>query len=212
MFVRKWWKRNRELFCVGLEAALSGDHWQWAVLLLGSAPGMKPLLRLLGLGGEPRRGVASALRAGSMTEQLFCGSRGWTSIDLGMTDACRSPSARSGGLTRAGPVGVASGLGELGELGLGGGEGLRALWSSSLDSACCGTSWSGGVTSFSSGTGLVDSRGGSCCMLLCLEVPEAGISQLSVRRLEPSCIRLVATTAFMAACRHKHAVSKRCYK
>lgn len=51
--------------------------------------------------------------------------------------------------------------------------------------------------------GLLGSGGGSLCRLPCLEAPEPGISQLSVRRLEPSCIRLVATTAFIAACRRR---------
>lgn len=50
----------------------------------------------------------------------------------------------------------------------------------------------------------LDSGGGTLCRLPCLDVPEPGISQLSVRRLEPSCIRLVATTAFIAACRRRH--------
>ncbi len=180
---------------------VSGDHWQWAVLLAGSAPGVKPLLRLLGLRGVASVGVVSTLAAGSTTEQLFCGSRGWTGMVLGMTDACRSPSTRSGGLVGAGPVVVTS---ELGGLGLRGGEGLIALWSAGFDSSSCGGCWAGGGPSLSLGTGLVDSGGGSCCMLLCLEVPEPGISQLSVRRRELSCIRLVATTAFMAACRRTH--------
>ena len=118
---------------------LSGDYWQWAVLLAGSAPGVKPLLRLLGLGGVAAVGVASVgvavtLGAGSITEQLFCGSRGWTGMVLGMTDACRSPSTRSGGLVGAGPVGVTMAPGGLG---LRGGEGLRALWSVGFDSFCC---------------------------------------------------------------------------
>lgn len=146
----------------------SVDYWQEAVLLAGSAPGEKPLLRLLGLRGEPGD-AASTLAVDSMTEQLFCGSRGWTSMDLGITDACRSPSARSGGLVRAGPVGVAS---DLSGLGLRGGEGLRALWSSSFDSASCGTCWSGEGASLSPVAEPEDSGGGSCCMLLCREVPE----------------------------------------
>lgn len=173
------------------------DHWQWAVLLAGSAPGVKPLLRLLGLGGVASVGLASTLEAGSIMEQLLCGSRGWTGMVLGTTDACRSPSTRKGGLVGVGPVGVTS---ELGGLGLLGGEGLRALWSAGFDSTSCDGCWSGGGASLSAGVGLVDSGGGSCCMLLCLEAPEPGISQLSVRRRELSCIRLVATTAFMAAC------------
>ena len=94
----------------------------------------------------------------------------------------------------AGPVGVASELG--GGSGVRGGDGVRARWSEGFDLS----SWSGGGGSSSVGEGLVDSGGGSCCMLLCLDVPEPGISQLSVRRRELSCIRLVATTAFMAAC------------
>ena len=48
------------------------------------------------------------------------------------------------------------------------------------------------------------SGGGSCCMLPCREAPEPGSSQLSVRRLELSCIRLVATTAFIAAWNAQH--------
>lgn len=179
-------------------AALSVDYWQEVVLLAGSAPGEKPLLRLLGLRGKPVD-VSSTLALDSMTEQLFCGSRGWTSMDFGITDACLSPSPRSGGLVRARPVGVASGLTGLG---LRGGEGLWALWSSNFDSASCGTCWSGEGTSLSLVAEPKDSGGGSCCMLLCREVPEPWISQLSVRRREPSCIRLVATTAFMAAFQH----------
>lgn len=175
------------------------DHWQWVLLLVGSAPDVKPLLRLLGLGGEPSVGVAPTLGVGSMTEQLFCGSRGWTSMLLGITDTCRSPSARSGGLVGMGPVGVTS---ELGSLGLCGGEGLRAFGSADFDSTSCGNCWSGGGASLSFWAEHADSGGGSCCMLLCLEAPEPGMSQLSVRRREPSCIRLVATTAFMAACQH----------
>lgn len=119
----------------------SGDHWQWAVLQAGSAPGVKPLLRLLGLVCVARVGVASTPGAGSTTEQLFCGSRGWTSTVLGTTDACRCPSARSGGLVGAGPVGVTS---ELGGLGLRGGEGLRALRSVGFDSSSGGGGGGGG--------------------------------------------------------------------
>ena len=189
-------------FCVEASPlGVSGDHWQWVVLLAGSAPGVKPLLRLLGLWGVAIVGVASTLEAGSTTEQLFCGSRGWTGTVLGTTDACRSPSMRRGGLMGAGAVGVVS---EIGGLGLHGGEGLRALWLVDFDSSSCGSCWFCEGVSLSEGGGLVDSGGGSCCMLLCLEAPEPGISQLSVRRREPSCIRLVATTAFMAAWWHTH--------
>lgn len=204
MFVKKqrkktknnWKAKPLDISCES-EIAVTSVHWQGAVSVPGSAPGVKPLLRLLGLGGEPSGGVASALWTDSTTEQLFLGSRGWTSMDLGMTDACRRPSARSGGLTSVGPVGGAV---ELGGLGLHGGEGLAALWSTCLDSSFWGTCWSEGVASFSPGAESAVSGGGSCCMLLCLEVTEPGISQLSVRRRDPSCILLVATTAFMAAC------------
>lgn len=103
---------------------LSRDHWQWAVLLAGSAPAINPLLMLLGLGGVACTVVASSLEACSITEQLFCGRRGWTGRDLGMTDACRSPSARRGGLVGVGPVVITS---EVGGLGLRGGEGLGAV-------------------------------------------------------------------------------------
>lgn len=113
---------------------------------------------------------------------------------LGMADACRRPSARRGGLVGVGPVGVTS---ELGSLGLRGGEGLGAPSLVDFGSSFCCPS--AGRDSFVVGTGLVASGGGSCFMLLCLDAPEPGISQLSVRRREPSCIRLVATTAFMAA-------------
>lgn len=92
-------------------SCLSADHWQWAVLLAEPAPGVKPLLRLLGLGGV---GGVSTLGAGSTMEQLFCGIRGFTGLVLGTTDACRSPSARSGGLVGAEPVGMTSELGGLG--------------------------------------------------------------------------------------------------
>lgn len=179
---------------------LSGDHWQWAVLLVGSTSGTKPLLRLLGPGGVGSVGVLSALEAGSTTEKLFCGSRGCTSMVLGRRDACLSPSARSGGLLGL----VAS---ELGGLGLCGGEVLRALRSAGFESSSCACCCSGGGASLPSGVGSVHSGGGSCCMLLCLEAPDPGISQLSVRRREPSCIRLVATTAFIAACQHAQMIS-----
>lgn len=174
----------------------SGDHWQWAVFVVGSTPGngVKPLLRLSGLGGVANGGEVLVLEAGSNTEQLFGGSWGWTGMVLGMADACRRPSARRGGLVRAGPVGVTSAIGSLG---LRGGEGLGAL--SSVDFGASFFCPSAGRHSFAVGAGLVASGGGSCCMLLCLDAPEPGISQLSVRRREPSCIRLVATTAFMAA-------------
>lgn len=175
-------------------------HWQWAASVAGSTSGTKPLLRLLRPGGVASVGVMSNLEAGSTTEKLFCGSRGCTSMVLGRTDTCLSPSARSGGLLEL----VAS---ELGGLGLCGGEGLRALWSAGFSSLSHGCCWSAGGVALPSGAGSVHSGGGSCCMLLCLEAPDPGISQLSVRRREPSCIRLVATTAFMAACQHAHMIS-----
>lgn len=106
----------------------SADHWQWAVLLGGPPPGVKPLRRLLGLGGVAGVGVASTLEEGSTTEQLFWGRRGWTGAVLGMTDACRSPSALRGGLTGAGPVAVMS---EVGGFGLRGGD--AAFWSVDFD-------------------------------------------------------------------------------
>lgn len=116
-------------------SCLSADYWQLEVLLADSAPGVKPLVRLLGFGGVVRVGGASAREAGSIMEQLFCGGRGLTSLVLGMTDTCRCPSARSGGLVGAGPVVLTS---ELGGLGVEGGEGLRALWSADFDSSSCG--------------------------------------------------------------------------
>lgn len=180
---------------------LSGNHWQWVVLLAGSPAGMKPLLRLLGLGGVGSVGVVSTLEAGSTTEKLFCGSRGCTSMVLGTTDACLSPSALSGGL-----LGLLAS--ELGGLGLHEREGLWALRSAGFESSSCGSCCSGSGASLPSGVGSVHSGGGSCCMLPCLEVPDPGISQLSVRRREPSCIRLVATTAFMAACPHTHVINE----
>lgn len=50
---------------------LSGDHWQWAVFVVGSTPGMNPLLRLSGLGGVANGGEVLVLEVGSNTEQLF---------------------------------------------------------------------------------------------------------------------------------------------
>lgn len=64
----------------------------------------------------------------------------------------------------------------------------------------CSLWLSEGVAPSSLGAAAAAASGGrSCCTLLCRDVPEAGISQLSVRRRDDSCIRLVATTAFMAA-------------
>lgn len=175
----------------------NSDHSWWVVLLAGCTSDMNPLLRLSGLGGVASAGAVSTLQVGCTTEQLFCGNWGWTGTVLGMMDNCRSPSARRGGLVGEGPVGVTS---ELGGLELDGGEELGGFCLVDFASSfCCSCSLRGG-DSFSVGVGLEDSVGGSCCMLLCLEVPDPGISQLSVRRREPSCIRLVATTAFMAAC------------
>ncbi|XP_019711344.1 protein FAM174C [Hippocampus comes] len=65
----------------------------------------------------------------------------------------------------------------------------------------CSLWFSEGAAPSSLGAGAAASGGRSRCTLLCRDVPEAGISQLSVRRRDDSCIRLVATTAFMAACR-----------
>lgn len=168
--------------------------------LAGSASDVKPLLRLSGLCGVASARVLSPWEAEPIREQLFGGTCVCTSIVLGTTDVCRSPSARSGGLVRT-VVGVGS---ELGTLELWEGQGLGVRWSLLFDWSSCGCS-PGGVVSLSSKVGLAGSGAGSCCMLLCLEAPEPGISQLSVRRREPSCIRLVATTAFIAACKtHTH--------
>lgn len=123
-----------------------------------------------------------------------------------MKDSCRSPSARRGGLdgglgAELAPV-TSSVLGGLEEGPVfPGGVGPAVSEGAGLDEGA------GLVISDETGpllseeAGLLGSWGGSLCRLPCLDAPEPGISQLSVRRLEPSCIRLVATTAFIAACK-----------
>lgn len=126
-----------------------------------------------------------------------------------MTDSCRSPSARRGGLEGAlgaEPVAVTSsvlgGLDE-GPVFPGGAEQAASKGGGLEEGADLVVSNRAGPVA-SEGEGLLDSGGGTFCRLPCLDAPEPGISQLSVRRLEPSCIRLVATTAFIAACRGQH--------
>lgn len=65
---------------------------------------LKPLLRVLGLGGVATGGgatgdVACAIWAGSMADWLLCD---WARTSLGMMEAGRKPSALSGGRTGAG--------------------------------------------------------------------------------------------------------------
>lgn len=142
---------------------------------------------LLGLGGLARTGKGSCLTPGS-TEQLFFGILGLTTGAMAMTVVCLSPSAFRGGL-----VGMLSTV-RVDDFG------LRGVWIEELGS--CDISFSS-VLSMPSSTGMDSvwvSMGASFAKLHCLEFFSAlGISQLSVRRLEPSCMRLVATTAFMAA-------------
>lgn len=123
-----------------------------------------------------------------------------------MADSCRSPSARRGGLERllgAEPVAVTSSL--LCDLKEGpvfpeGAEPAASARGGLDNGASLVVSNSAGPMTSEVAEPL-DSGGGTLSRLPSLDAPEPGISQLSVRRLEPSCIRLVATTAFIAAWR-----------
>lgn len=174
------------------------SHWHWVVLLLVSTSTIKPLLIFLGLGGVGRTGEGSRLSTGA-TEQLFAVIRGRTTAVLGMTDSCLSPSGLRGGRVGGRPGGHPAGSGRAaGFFGLHCGR----AWMSGVD-------WLGGgaFSSVSPGVSLVwlcwlrQSGADSFCMLFSRAgLSDPGLSQLSVRRREPSCMRLVATTAFIAAC------------
>ncbi len=175
------------LLCVSRESKYI-DHpgyWHSAVLQPASTLMVKPLLRFLGLGGVVLAGEGSCLPPGS-TEQLFLGTLGRTTGAFRSTEVCLCPSAIRGGRVGMGPEST-EGL-DLWVGWRGGLEGLGAPSSTCSDPSlmAMGSIWESSVLSF--------------CMLLWREVLSAlGISQLSVRRRELSCIRLVATTAFIAA-------------